>query len=148
MNDKLHIVPITQSEAKLFVSRFHRHHKPPVGSIFQIACSVNAKIVGVIIAGRPIARHLDNGFCLEVTRLATNGTKNACSILYAAAWRAAKSLGYTRLITYILSSEHGTSLRASGWIELGVRGGRSWNCQSRPRVDKHPTQRKILFEAP
>lgn len=147
MTDKLHIVPITQSEAKLFISRFHRHHRPPVGSIFQVACSINDKIVGVAMAGRPVSRNLDNGFCLEVNRLTTDGTKNACSILYAAAWRAAKALGYTRLITYILSSEPGTSLRASGWKEIGIRGGRSWNCPSRPRIDKHPTQHKILFEA-
>ncbi len=143
----LEIVPIKQDEAKEFVKQVHRHHKPPLGSIFQIACATHGKIVGVVIVGRPVSRHLDNGWCLEVNRLATDGTKNACSILYSAAWRVAKGLGYRRLITYILDTENGTSLRASGWKEIGARGGMPWNRKNRPRVDTHPLQKKILFEA-
>ena len=142
----LEIVPIKQSEAKAFIKQIHRHHKPPVGSIFQIACAKDNKIVGVIMVGRPVSRNLDNGWCLEVNRLATDGTKNACSILYSAAWRVAKNLGYKRLITYILEDENGASLRASNWLEIGARGGGSWNVKSRPRVDEHPLQKKILFQ--
>jgi hypothetical protein len=78
---------------------------------------------GVCIVGRPVSRHLDNGMTLEVTRLASDGCPNACSCLYGAAWRAAKALGYTKLITYILDTESGTSLKASGWKLLGKRGG-------------------------
>ena len=144
----LQIVPIKQDEAKAFVKKVHRHHKPPVGSVFQIACAKGKEIVGVAMVGRPVARMLDDGWTLEVNRLATDGTKNACSMLYAAAWRVAKGLGYRRLITYILESENGASLRASGWKEIGRRGGGSWSASSRPRVDKHPTQQKIMFEAP
>lgn len=144
--NKLIIIPIFQDEAKAFVSQFHRHHKAPVGSVFQIAVSVDAKIVGVAICGRPVGRKLQDGFTLEVTRLCTDGTQNACSKLYAGCWRAAKELGYRRLITYILDTEPGTSLRASGWKEIGRAGGLSWNVPSRPRVDKSPRQMKLRFE--
>ena len=144
--DKLQIVPIKQDEAKAFINQNHRHHKAPVGSIFQIAVSKNNKIVGVVMVGRPVARTLDNGWTLEVNRLCTDGTKNACSMLYSASWRVAKNLGYKKLITYILSEENGASLRASNWKCIGEAGGGSWNCKNRPRVDKHPTQKKFKFE--
>lgn len=146
MSSFLEIVPIKQSEAKEFIRQSHRHHKPSVGSVFQIACAKDGEIVGVVMVGRPASRHLDNGWVLEVSRLATDGTKNACSMLYSAAWRVARNLGYRKLITYILEDESGASLRASNWREVGVRGGGSWNTKSRPRVDKHPMQKKILFE--
>lgn len=142
----LTIVPIFQEEAFAFITQFHRHHKKPVGSIFQIAVSNNDKIVGVAVVGRPTYFGFQNGFTAEVTRLCTDGSRNACSILYAACWRASKELGYRRLITYILNTEPGTSLIATGFRLIGERRGGSWNSPSRPRVDKHPTQKKILFE--
>lgn len=141
------LVPIKQKAAKAFVDEHHRHHKAPVGSIFQIGCSNNGEICGVIIVGRPIARMLDNGWTAEVTRCCTDGTKNACSKLYAAAWRASKALGYKRLITYILDQEKGTSLSAAGWKLVGKCGGGTWNRENRPRTDNHPTGQKLLFEA-
>jgi hypothetical protein len=101
----------------------------------------------VCIVGRPVARHNDDGATLEVTRVASDGCPNACSCLYGASWRAAKALGYGRLITYILESEAGTTLKASGWRLVGKRGGGSWSVPSRPRVDKHPLQKKFLWEA-
>lgn len=146
MNSGLQLVPIKQKDAKAFVKAHHRHHKPPVGSIFQIACAVNDKIVGVIIIGRPVARMLDNGWTAEVTRCCTNGHKNACSIFYAAAWRAARAMGYKRLITYILQSEKGISLKATGYKCVGKTKGGSWNCKSRPRIDSHPIEGKLLFD--
>jgi hypothetical protein len=94
-----------------------------------------------------VARALDNGWTLEVTRCCTDSTPHAASMLYAAAWRAAKALGYTRLITYTLISEPGTSLKAAGWKTLYTTDGGSWNCPSRPRVDKAPTVQKHLWEA-
>lgn len=142
----LEIVPIFQDEAKAFIRQYHRHHKPPVGSVFQVACAENGKVVGVAMVGRPVGRRLQDGFTLEVNRLCTDGTPNACSKLYAACWRVARELGYRRLITYILESETGVSLRAAGWREIGRRGGLSWDVPSRPRVDKHPKQMKIMFE--
>lgn len=143
---KISIVPIFQDEAFEFINRYHRHHKAPIGSLFQIAAAQNDTIVAVVVVGRPIARRLDDGFTAEVIRLCSDGTPNACSMLYAAAWRAAKAIGYRKLITYILNTEPGTTLKAAGWKLIGERGGGSWNVRSRPRVDKHPTQKKILFE--
>lgn len=144
---KLEIVPITQKEANAYVAKYHRHHRPVVGSIFQVAVAKDGEVMGVAIVGRPVSRMLDNGWTLEVNRVCTNGEPNACSMLYAASWRIAKGLGYKKLITYILDSEPGTSLRAAGWKCLGEAGGGSWSVKSRPRVDKHPLQRKLLFEA-
>jgi len=143
---KLELIPIKQDEAKAFINKIHRHHKAPVGSIFQIAVALNDKIVGVVMVGRPVARHLDNGWTLEVNRLCTDGTKNVCSMLYSASWRVAKNLGYKKLITYILKEENGISLKASGWKLIGEKGGGSWNSKTRARVDKHPTQTKLKFE--
>ena len=105
------------------------------------------KVRAVCIVGRPVARMLDDGMTLELTRLASDGCPNACSCLYGAAWRAAKALGYGRLITYILDDEPGVTLKAAGWKCLGQRGGGSWSVPSRPRVDKHPLQKKLLWEA-
>ena len=100
----------------------------------------------MVIVGRPVARGRDDGLTLEVTRLCTDGAKNACSFLYGAAARAGFALGYKRIGTYILQSEEGVSLRAAGWKMISEVKGRSWSCQSRPRVDKHPTQGKLLWE--
>jgi hypothetical protein len=101
---------------------------------------------GVAIVGRPVARHLDNGWTVEVNRTCTDGTANANSMLYGAAARAARALGYRRLITYTLKSESGASLRGAGWHVVGERDGRSWSCPSRPRTDKHPLEAKLLWE--
>ena len=143
---RLQIVPIFQDEAFAFVEKHHRHHKKPVGSIFQIAVMAEDRIVGVAVVGRPVSRRLQDGFTAEVTRLCSDGTKNVCSMLYSACWRAAKELGYRKLITYILNSEKGPSLKAAGWEVIGERGGGSWSVPSRPRIDKHPLQKKIFFE--
>lgn len=143
----LNLVPITQKEANAYVRKHHRHHKPVVGSVFQIGCAVDGEIVGVVIVGRPVSRRIDNGWTLEVNRLCTNGEKNVCSMLYQAAWRTAKNMGWKRLITYILKTETGTSLKAAGWKCLGEAGGGNWNVKSRPRVDTLIQQRKLLFEA-
>jgi hypothetical protein len=142
----LEIVPCDLGDANSYVAQFHRHHRPVVGHKFSVAASESGEICGVAIVGRPVARMLDDGWTLEVTRLATNGARNACSALYATCWRAARALGYRRLVTYILSSEPGTSLRAAGWKEVGKAGGGSWSRGTRPRIDKHPTQEKIRFE--
>jgi hypothetical protein len=145
---KLSVVPCHLDEAKAFVAQHHRHHKPPVGHKFSLAVADEAgKVRAVCIVGRPVARMLDDGMTLELTRLASDGCPNACSCLYGAAWRAAKALGYGRLITYILDDEPGVTLKAAGWKCLGQRGGGSWSVPSRPRVDKHPLQKKLLWQA-
>ncbi len=146
VSPRLEIVPCNQAEAKAFVKQFHRHHEPPLGSIFQLAVALGEKVVGVAIVGRPVARGLDDGWTVEVTRCCTDGTKNACSKLYSACWRAARAMGYRKLVTYILDNEARTSLTAAGWKCVGQTKGGSWDCPSRPRVDKHPTQMKLRFE--
>ncbi|MGK2829221.1 XF1762 family protein [Ralstonia pseudosolanacearum] len=142
----LSVVPISFAEANAFVAQHHRHHKPMAGCKFTVAVAEVDRVVGVAIVGRPVARALDDGWTLEVNRLCTDGHRNACSMLYAAAWRSARALGYRRLITYTLPEEGGASLRAAGWRLIGAAGGGSWNCPSRPRVDTHPTQQKLRWE--
>lgn len=140
------VVPISLAEANEFVRRHHRHHAPVPGAKFCLAVSDDDKIVGVAIVGRPVARLLDYGWTLEVRRTCTDGTRNANSMLYGAAWRAARALGYRKLITYSLPEEGGASLRGAGWKCLGEAGGGIWNRANRPRVDIHPLQTKIKWE--
>ncbi|MFG3137097.1 XF1762 family protein [Streptomyces sp. NPDC048211] len=148
---RLHLVPIRQKDAKAFVSEWHRHHKPPAGAVFCVGAADEAGVLrAVAMVGRPVARMLDNGQTLEVTRTATDGTVNANSHLYGAAWRAAKALGYTRLVTYTQDGESGASLRGAGWRIIAQRASRQgWNCRSRPR-ESHGTDRigRMLREAP
>ena len=146
---RLVVTPITLAEANAFVAAHHRHHKPVPGAKFCVAVSQENVVRGVAIIGRPVARHLDDGWTLEVNRCCTDGTRNACSMLYATAWKAAKALGYTSLITYTLESEGGASLRGAGWKCLGQTStaGQGWNRTSRPRVDTHPLQQKLKWEA-
>lgn len=143
----LNLQPISFEEACEFVGTHHRHHKPPQGWKFGIAVNDGERVVGVAMIGRPVSRHRDDGWTLEVIRLTTDGTPHVASKLYAAARRATFALGYRRLGTYILSSESGVSLKAAGWKEIGRAGGGSWNRPGRPRVDKAPTEQKSLWEA-
>lgn len=142
------LVPgIPLREANAFIRERHRHHGAERGCLFCLAVALESVVVGVAIVGRPKARETQaEGFTAEVTRLATDGTKNACSILYAAAWRAWRSMGGRRLITYTLPEEGGASLRGAGWRCLGERGGGTWSREGRPRIDTHPTQVKLGWE--
>lgn len=142
----LDLCPVTLREARAFVERVHRHHRKPQGGLFAVAAERNGDVVAVAIVGRPVARHLQDGYTAEVTRLASTGARNACSLLYAAAWRAARALGYRRLVTYTLAEENGASVRAAGWRCIGEAGGGRWSRVSRPRVDLHPTQGKLRWE--
>ncbi len=143
---KLRHVRVELSEANAFVEQHHRHHKPVIGHLFSLGAALDDRIVGIAIVGRPVARMRDDGETVEVTRLCTDGTRNACSFLYGAAARAAFALGYQRIGTYILADEPGTSLMSCGWRLIGQRGGGSWHTASRPRVDEHPMQMKMLYE--
>lgn len=146
MPSKLRHIRIGLDEANAFVAAHHRHHKPVVGHLFSLGAALEGRIVGIAIVGRPVSRMRDDGLTAEVTRLCTDGTRNACSFLYGASARAAFALGFHRIGTYILASETGRSLAGAGWKLIGERGGGSWSVPSRPRVDKHPTQKKLLFE--
>lgn len=142
----LNLQPISKAEADEFVRQHHRHHGTTVGWKFGVAVNDGEAVVGVAVVGRPVARGFDDGWTVEVTRCCTDGAKNAASMLYGAAWRAAKALGYRKMITYTLATEPGTSLRASGWQIVGEVQGRSWDCPSRPRVDTSPLQDKFRWE--
>ncbi|GIJ12719.1 XF1762 family protein [Micromonospora andamanensis] len=134
----LRTVPVTFAQACAFVQDWHRHHRPPRGHKFSIgAADQDNVLVGVAVVGRPVARMLDDGLTLEVTRVATDGHRNACSLLYAAAWQAAKALGYRRLVTYTQQGESGASLRAAGWRIVAARPpAPGWSRPSRPRHDR------------
>jgi hypothetical protein len=147
----LEVRPISLKEANRWVTEVHRHHGPTVGHKFStsVVDSETGEIHGVAIAGRPVARGLDDGHTLEVLRVATDGTRNACSMLYGAIRRAAIALGYKpdRIFTYTLESEPGGSLLASGWVRDGRTAGGSWDTPSRRRKDKAPTEPKVRWVA-
>lgn len=132
-------VPIELRQANEFVERYHRHHKPVHRDKFRVAASIDGRIVGVCQVGRPVARGLDDGKTLEVVRLCTTGEKGVCSFLYARAARIARELGYGRIVTYILFSESGTSLKAAGWKYDGTTRGGTWDTPARHRNTTAPT---------
>lgn len=154
----LDIRPITLRAANAYVSQYHRHNLPTNGHKFSVACYDGDRLCGVAIAGQPVARKLDDGLTIEIRRVCTDGTRNACSILYGACSRCAQAMGYKRVVTYTLPSESGSSLKAAGFHNCGLSGGGNWNVSSRPRelmtqeslfggpVQKYPTEKKIRWE--
>ena len=132
-------VPLERKDAVAFVDRLHRHHDGVSRDRYRIGAEHEGKLVGIVQVGNPVARNLCDGKTLEVVRLCTDGTKNACSFLYSAAARVAYELGYAKIITYILASETGDSLRASGWHKEADIKGKFWGCPSRPRTTTAPT---------
>lgn len=151
--------PITQREAFAFIAEHHRHHDEPEGWLFGVAVNDGERVVGVAVVGRPVARLLQNGFTAEITRVCIvddlepikdrEGNEHAApvaSMLYSAAWRAARALGYLRLVTYTLASESGRSIKAAGWKEVGKAGGGQWTRPSRPRVETRNAGQKTLWE--
>jgi len=127
----LDIRPITLRFANFFILKFHRHHKPVTGAKYAIGifCKYCNEVCGVAICGRPVARKLDDGLTIEVNRLCVkDGIPNGCSKLYGACSRIAKEMGYKKIVTYILMSESGSSLKASGWnLEATNVGAKAWN---------------------
>lgn len=143
---RLHLVPISLKEANSFVEAFHRHHKKVQGQKFSIgAADESDRLVGVAVVGRPVARLTNRRKVAEVTRLCTDGTRNACSLLYSACARACAAMGYRTVQTFILTSESGASLVASGWRKVAVSAGGSWSRPSRGRTDAHPTEPKTKW---
>lgn len=146
-------VPLTREAAGQFIDRLHRHHDSVGRDKFRVGALWGDKLVGVVQVGNPVARALCDGYTLEVVRLCTDGTRNACSYLYSVAARIAREMGYLTIITYILASESGDSLRAAGWHKEADVRGKSWTCPSRPRQTTAPTcdkQRwvKVLVATP
>lgn len=150
---RLRTLPITLGEARRFVAENHRHNLAPQGGLFAVAAGAGSEVVGVAIAGRPVARALDDGRTVEVVRCCTTGHRNACSMLYGAITRAAKALGYHRAVTYTLAEEPGSSLKASGWTrDADLPARPSWSNPSRPRYDtdlfgteRRPTGPKVRW---
>jgi hypothetical protein len=144
---RLTIVPTTLKAANAYIAQYHRHNRPVPGCISVVAVSDGERLRGVAVVGRPIARALDDGFTAEVRRCCTDGAPNACSMLYRAAWRAVKALGYRKVITYTLPEEGGASLRASGFTLADANaGGGRWNRPGRRAADTHPTGKKLRWE--
>lgn len=152
----MEIRPITLREANAYVAQHHRHNQPTNGHKWSIACYDGDRLCGVAICGQLVARKLDDGLTVEIRRVCTDGTRNACSMLYGASCRVAKAMGYKRVITYTLLSEPGAFLRASNFTDCGEAGGVSWNMPSRPREvvqetlfgteRKYPEEKKRRWE--
>ena len=154
----LKIQPITLKAANTYVARYHRHNQPTNGHKWSIACYDGERLCGVAICGQPVARRLDDGLTIEIRRVCTDGTRNACSILYGACSRIARDMGYKRIVTYTLYSESGVGLKASGFINIGEAGGISWNMPGRHRDEidpqmslfgdtrKYPLEKKLRWE--
>lgn len=152
----LRIVPVTLREANAFVERLHRHSKPVRGHKFAVAVAERRDIgdprpggagygmhmdciVGVAIVGRPVAPALDDGRAVEVLRVCTDGTRNACSMLYGAARRAARAMGHEPVYTYTLPDEGGASLRGAGYrLDKDNAGGPAAHWHNRPGRSAQP----------
>jgi len=142
---ELNIVPVTFREACEFVNKHHRHHSASVGCKFCIGLKHNSDLIGVAICGRPVSRYLDDGLTCEINRLCVlEEYRNACSMLYGACSRVAKNMGYRRVITYILQSENGASLKASNFVCEGVAGGTHWT-GTRNRNQGLPSEMKTRW---
>jgi hypothetical protein len=140
------VAEIALAQANAYVTQFHRHLNGVVGHVASLALYDDAGMRGVLILGRPLARHQDDGSTAEVLRVCTDGSRNACSKLYGAARRWAKRNGRRRLVTYTLPEEPGASLRGAGFICTGATRGGSWNRTGRARADKAPTVAKTRWE--
>lgn len=138
----LKAVPLELKQANEFVDNLHRHHDSVHRDKFRLGCEIDGKLVGVVQLARPVSRILDDGKTIEVVRMCTDGTKNVCSFLYSRAARIAQEMGYSKIITYILDSESGASLKASGWHKEAVTHGHNWSCKTRPRNTTAPTCNK------
>lgn len=136
--NNIYAVPLELRTANDFVYAHHRHHQPVCRDKFRVGAAIDGEIVGVVQVGRPVSRMLDDGKTLEVVRLCTTGEKDICSFLYSRAARIAKEMGYHKIITYILDTEPGTSLKAAGWVLEHITSGGSWDRPSRHRQNSAP----------
>lgn len=145
MGERLRLCPVSLREANAFVERHHRHSKPTRGHKFSVGAATGDELVGVAIAGRPVARYRDDGETVEVLRVCVtlDAPRNTCSLLYGACWRAARAMGYSRAITYTLKSETGASVKASGFKVIGEVKPQTWSRPNagRPRDASDPQER-------
>ena len=135
MSRNLNLIPVTREQANRWIEAHHRHLGRVVGDVIRVGLVRDGAMVGVAVAGRPVARMLDDGATLEVTRVAVvDGVPHACSLLYGALARAARALGYWRIVTYTRADESGVSLVAAGWTRDGESGGGERSRPSRLRA--------------
>jgi hypothetical protein len=136
----LSLKPIGMTEAQEFVKHHHRHNvEVPFGPRFAISViDESGELCAVAIVSHPVSRALNGGgYIGEVRRVCTKpgAPRNCCSMLYAACWQAWYAMGGTRMVTYTLESELGTSVIAAGWKRAGFsRGhapGTSWDTHKR-----------------
>jgi hypothetical protein len=150
----MRLVPISIREANRYVLHHHRHHRPTQGALFALAAELNGELVGVAIVGRPVGRGLQDGRTVEVTRVCTDGTRNACSFLYGRCRRAAAALGYERVVTYTRQDESGASPRGAGFVQEELLAARSWAdeytdaADGKPRHDRSEPFARIRWSAP
>lgn len=146
----LRIAPATISQANAFVAAHHRHHRPTVSGLFAVAVVDETSAVrGVAIVGRPVARRLSDGLTVEVNRVATDGARNACSMLLGACWRAARALGWQRMLTYTMTREGGASLRGAGWRPVATTEPRAWGGKTpagEDRANDWPIEPRVRWE--
>jgi len=142
------LVHMELKEANGYIAVHHRHHKPVTGHRFSLGVrAAGGELCGVAIVGRPVGGTHQYDW-IEVARLCTDGTPNACSFLYGAAVRAGKALGYDRIQTYILKQETGVSLKAAGWKFDRLSHPVGWHHdgpRSARKVEKHLMERKQLW---
>ena len=142
----LNICPLKREEASEYIREHHRHHDPSISDIFRMGIHDGARVCGVATVGRPVARAFDDGRTVEINRVCVEeGIENGASMLLGACRRAAWALGFTRVVTYTLVAEGGSSLRAAGYRIVGERKDRHWNAPGRPRVERR-TGQKYLWE--
>lgn len=142
---RLRAVPLTRDQANAYITQYHRHHRRVSGHRFIVGAQRGEELVGVMVAGRPRARMIDQYKHLEVNRLCSAGAENVCSFLYARAARIAREAGFQSIFTAILDSESGVSLKAAGWHRAYMTSGGSQDRPSRRRVDVAPTCPKQIY---
>lgn len=140
----LQLVPLSQRQARAFITEHHRHNGAPQGDVIRVGLELDGTLIAVGTAGRPVAAGLQDGTTLEITRICTQGHDSACTRLYGALTRAAKALGYTRAITYTLASEPGASPRAAGFTATAAIPARDWAAES--GRDCNPYSENLLGE--
>lgn len=145
----LFVVPIELADANAAIESWHRHHQPCVGHRFSLGVVDEQGVLhGAAVVGRPVARLAGHpSQVIEVNRLVSDGTRNVCSMLYSAAARASKELGFLKIQTYILADEEtGVSLKASGWVCEGIAGGGQWkHTDGQARRTDQPTGKKMRW---
>lgn len=143
---QLAVRPVTRDFANGVVARWHAHHKRVKGHRYALGAFPGRgdECLGVCIVGNPKARALNDGVTFEVVRLCTDGHRNAASFLLGAAWRVARAMGVTKLVSYTRAHEAGTCYRAAGWLQVAQLAARRFD----PYSDRNRAQCTIpeIFE--